>query len=336
MRIAATTNLTTLNWHVQKPGDAFSWPQSLMRLVEVKLHRTGTPDGICWIKRTESGSREYSPERPAKDSFRKHEAHPPISEKRLRRDFAMARLWATGLMILAMQGVAAGRPEQPPRELVTYIQDAKKLGLNEEQIRRNAATAGWDARIVDEALLASNPSHSSEDASKESSGADLPEGYRIGIADVLQISVWREPEASVAAATVRSDGKISLPLVKEVEVVGLSPAETERMLAQRLTRFIHGADVTVIVKEVHSRKVYLVGGVRSVGPIDLKGRTTVLQALTQAGGLTDYAKRKQIYVLRTENGRQEKFPFNYEAVIKGENVQENIVLQPNDTVVIPQ
>jgi polysaccharide biosynthesis/export protein len=246
----------------------------------------------------------------------------------------MIRLWGTVLVSAALSLAAAARADEPPKELVTYIHDAKKLGLDEPQIRRNATAAGWDVKIIDEALAAST--RPQPQASARSANSDLPDNYRIGIGDVLQVSVWREPEASVSSAAVRSDGKISMPLIKEVEVVGLAPPEAERLLSERLSRYIHGADVAVIVKEVHSRKVYLVGGVKTVGAVELKGPMTVLQALTQSGGLTDYAKRKQIYVLRVENGKQTKLPFNYEAVIKGENVEQNVVLLPNDTVVVPQ
>jgi polysaccharide biosynthesis/export protein len=244
----------------------------------------------------------------------------------------MMRLWGTVLVSAALSVAAVARADEPPKELVTYIHDAKKLGLDEQQIRRNAAAAGWEPKIIDEALVASTRPQTLP----RPGNSDLPDNYRIGIGDVLQVSVWREPEASVASAAVRSDGKISMPLIKEVEVAGMTPPEAERMLSERLARYIHGADVAVIVKEVHSRKAYLVGGVKTVGAVELKGPTTILQALTQSGGLTDYAKRKQIYVLRTENGKQTKLPFNYEAVIKGENVEQNIVLLPNDTVVVPQ
>jgi polysaccharide export outer membrane protein len=246
----------------------------------------------------------------------------------------MVKLCGLFLFSVALPMMAAGKTEQPPKELVMYIQGAKKLGLTEEQVRANATAAGWDVKIIDEALAASKRPLDLE-PSRQADG-DLPDGYRIGIGDVLQIAVWREPEASVPSASVRSDGKISIPLIKEVEVVGLSPAEAEKMLAERLARYIHGADVAVIVKEVHSRKIYLVGGVKAVGTVDLKGPMTVLQAITQSGGLTEYAKRKQIYVLRVDNGKQVKLPFNYEAVIKGENMEQNIVLFANDTIVVPQ
>ena len=103
---------------------------------------------------------------------------------------------------------------------------------------------------------------------------------------------------------VRADGKISIPLIKEVDVMGLTPSELEKMMTERISKLIHGADVTVIVKEVNSRKVYLLGGLKKEGPVPLPASMTVLQAINAAGGLTEYAKRKKIYILRNENGQQ--------------------------------
>jgi len=173
-----------------------------------------------------------------------------------------------------------------------------------------------------------------EATTPENRGA--PAGYRIGAGDVLQINVWKEPEASVTAAIVRPDGKISLPLVKELDVLGLMPTELEKLLTGKLDQFIHGADVTVVIKEIHSKKVYLVGAVKREGPVPLLSSMTVLQVLAEAGGLTDYAKKKKIYVLREENGKRNRYPFDYEAVIKGEHMDENIAVLPDDTIVVPQ
>jgi polysaccharide biosynthesis/export protein len=170
-------------------------------------------------------------------------------------------------------------------------------------------------------------------ASAKNSG--VPLGYHIGAGDMLQINVWREPEVSVQGIVVRPDGKITLPLLKEVDVLGQTPAELERNLATRLAQFINGADVTVVVREIHSKKVYMVGAVNRVGPIPLLAELTVLQALAEAGGLGDYAKRRKIYVMRTENGKPNKHLFDYDAVLKGEHMEQNIILQPDDTVVVP-
>jgi polysaccharide biosynthesis/export protein len=241
------------------------------------------------------------------------------------------------VLLLSVAMLMAVAKEPPPKELVTYIQEARRLGVADDQIRRNAANAGWASGLVDDtfaAIATTAPANAQAPATANVVG--VPEDYRIGPGDVLQVAVWKEPEASVPAVAVRADGRISLPLVKEVEVAGMTPAEAEQTLAAKLRRYIHAADVTVIVTQVNSRKVYMVGGIRNVGAIDLRGALTVLQAITQAGGLTDYAKRKQIYVLRTENGRQVKIPFNYEAVVRGEKMEQNILLAPNDTVVVPQ
>ena len=162
-----------------------------------------------------------------------------------------------------------------------------------------------------------------------------PNSYRIGAGDVLEINVWKEPEASVPSAIVRPDGKITLPLIKEVEVDGLTPVEVEKLLASKFDRLIHGVDVTVVVKDIRSKKAYLIGAVKKEGPLLLLSNMTVLQVLSEAGGLTDYAKKKKIYILRTENGQQRKIMFNYDEVIKGEKVDQNILVRPEDTIVVP-
>ena len=126
-----------------------------------------------------------------------------------------------------------------------------------------------------------------------------------------------------------------MPLLKEVEVVGLTPREAEKIITSRLSKYIPAADVTVVVSGINSKKIYIVGAVKKEGPIPYTYRMTVLQALSEAGGLNDYAKRKKIYVLRTENGKEYKLPFDYDAVLKGERMELNIPLLPNDTVVVP-
>lgn len=220
--------------------------------------------------------------------------------------------------------------EPPPKELISYIQSAKELGLDENAIRQNARGAGWEVKLVDEAL------RSSERGPAPVSTSNLPADYRIGTGDVIQVSVWKEPDAS-QEVTVRSDGRVSLPLIKEVEIAGLTPAEAEKRLADKFEKMIMGADVTLIVRTINSRKVYLVGAVRTVGAINMTSSLTVLQAIAQAGGLTDFAKKKNIYILRHDGGgKQVRLPFNYDAVIKGEQMDHNILLQPDDTIVVPQ
>jgi polysaccharide export outer membrane protein len=164
----------------------------------------------------------------------------------------------------------------------------------------------------------------------------VPDEYRIGEGDVLGISVWGEPAASVGSVVVRPDGIISMPLIKDVRVAGMTPAEAEKTITDLLSKQIRAADVTVIVSGINSKKVFFVGGgVKKEGPIAYTYRMTIMQGISEAGGLSDYAKRKKIYVLRNENGRQYKLPFDYDAVLRGERMELNLPLLPGDTIVVP-
>jgi polysaccharide export outer membrane protein len=160
--------------------------------------------------------------------------------------------------------------------------------------------------------------------------------YSIGAGDVLQVSVWKEPDASVPSVVVRPDGKIAMPLLKDVAVAGLTPAQAEAAITERLAPIIHDAEVTVVVTAINSKKIYVIGAVNKEGPIAYTYRMTALQALSEAGGLTEYAKRKKIYILRTENGKTSRLPFNYDQVIRGEKMDQNVQLSPGDTVVVRQ
>ena len=160
--------------------------------------------------------------------------------------------------------------------------------------------------------------------------------YRIGEGDVLQINVWGEPTASVNGVVVRPDGKVTMPLVKDISVTGLTPAEAEKAITEQISKQIKAADVTVIVNQINSKKIFVVGGgVQREGPLNYTYRMTIMQALSEAGGLSDYAKRKKIYVLRNESGRQYQLKFDYDAVLKGEHMELNIPLIPSDILVVP-
>jgi polysaccharide export outer membrane protein len=157
----------------------------------------------------------------------------------------------------------------------------------------------------------------------------------IGSGDTVQVSVWKEPEVSVPSAVVRPDGRITVPLIKEVEVAGLTQRQAEDLIAAGLGKFISDPNVTVVIATIASKKVYVVGAVRKEGTLPYTYGMTVMQALSEAGGLNDYAKRKKIYILRTEAGKEYRLDFNYDEVVKGERMEQNIVLLPNDTLVIP-
>lgn len=159
-------------------------------------------------------------------------------------------------------------------------------------------------------------------------------GYRIGPEDVLQIDVWKETDLS-ASAPVRADGKISIPLLNDVQAAGLTPIELSSRLRDQLRKFVIDPKITVSVTQMNSRKAYVMGTVNRQGIVRLLSDLTVLQAISAAGGLAPFANSKKIYVLRSENGEQQRLPFNYNAVIKGKHPEQNVVLKPGDTVVVP-
>jgi polysaccharide export outer membrane protein len=159
--------------------------------------------------------------------------------------------------------------------------------------------------------------------------------YVIGANDVLAINVWKEPDIS-RSVPVRSDGKISLPLVGELQASGQTPLQLEQQIAKRLQSYISEPEVTVIVTDSKSQKVNILGMVPRPGEYFLTSSTTVLDAIAMAGGFKDFAKQKSIYVLRqAPDGTQKRIPFNYKDVIKGKNADQNIRLQAGDTVVVP-
>jgi polysaccharide export outer membrane protein len=165
--------------------------------------------------------------------------------------------------------------------------------------------------------------------------AESPDQYRIGAGDVLEILVWKEPDASLPETVVRADGKISVPLIGEVEAAGLTLERLQKTLVTKVEPYIRNPVVTVHTKQINSRKVYVIGRVKKEGPIPLLRPMTVLQALDEAGGFGEFAKKKKVYILRTVNGKQVKLPFNYSEVIKGKNLEQNINLSIDDTVVVP-
>jgi polysaccharide export outer membrane protein len=158
--------------------------------------------------------------------------------------------------------------------------------------------------------------------------------YVIGPSDVLNIDVWKDTELSVTIP-VRPDGKISLPLVNDVEASGMTPMALTALLTEKLKKYFADPRVAVIVKEINSKRIYILGEVARPGAYPLVPQMTVFQALSTAGGFSQYADSKNVYVLRGQNGKQEKLTFNYKEFVKGKNIDQNVVLQPNDSIVVP-
>lgn len=309
------------------------------------------------------------------------------------------------ILAFGIQAEALGQDNPPAKELLQYVRDAKKAGLDKGQIQQNAIKAGWPEGAVTSAIAtvtqadkaegdslpktaaappaenwdtgnnptspnaiarpasppSVNPAPAKDPGSapsttpkettpkettpkEEVAGAKTPppvvnrgvaDDYRIGEGDVLQINVFNEPTASVGTAVVRPDGKISVPLVKEVSVAGLTPVQLEKIITEQLSKMLRAPDVTIVVAQINSKKIFMTGAVKKEGPLNYTYRMTVMQAISEAGGLTDYAKRRKIYILRSESGSQFQFPFNYDAVMRGQQMEQNIFLEPGDMVVVP-
>jgi|SRR5882672_5600830 len=157
--------------------------------------------------------------------------------------------------------------------------------------------------------------------------------FIIGVGDVLNVTFWRE-QALSGDFVVRPDGKISLPLLNDVQASGLAPEQLARSLAAAAVKFVDEPDVAVIVKEIHSRKVFLLGQVARPGMVPLDGDMNVLQLIAIGGGLLEYADKKDIVIIRTAERQETRFKLNYEDLLKGKNQKQNILLQPGDTVVV--
>jgi len=163
--------------------------------------------------------------------------------------------------------------------------------------------------------------------------ADSP-NYVIGPEDILYIHVWNEQHLS-RTVPVRIDGKISLPLVDEIQATGLTPLQLKESLTQKLKDFVDTPTVSVMVMEAKSFKVYVSGQVKSPGVFTLKSETNLLQMIIMAGGFTDWANQKKILIIRNENGKEKRMTINYKKIVKGDDPRSNIVLKAGDTIIVP-
>jgi polysaccharide biosynthesis/export protein len=163
---------------------------------------------------------------------------------------------------------------------------------------------------------------------------DMSAAYQIGPEDLLDISVWKNVELS-RVVPVRPDGKVSLPLVNDIQAAGLTPTELRDRITTKLAEYIPAPEVSVMVREVHSRKVAVVGAVKMPGRYEMKSPMTVLEAIALAQGLTDFASRDRIVVLRDVDGKTTQIPFNYRKIGDDAASQQNFFLRPGDIVVVP-
>jgi polysaccharide biosynthesis/export protein len=165
-------------------------------------------------------------------------------------------------------------------------------------------------------------------------GVVVPPDYVIGPEDVLSIVFWRDKDMS-ADVVVRPDGKISLALLNDIEAAGYTPEQLRANILKAAQKYIADPNATVVVKEIHSRKVFIMGSVARPGSYPIIGNLTVVQLIAQAGGILEYADDKNILITRGDGGQQVRFRFNYRDFVKGKDTRQNIALRPGDTVIVP-
>lgn len=169
--------------------------------------------------------------------------------------------------------------------------------------------------------------------STRASTPSVDENYVIGPLDVLTVNVWKE-EAFSGTLLVRPDGMISMSLIGDVQAASFTPTQLGDQISARLKKYVQDPNVTVVVSQIHSKVVYLLGEVGKKGPIDMAPGMTLLEAISMAGGTTDFANTKKMYILRNEGGKRSKIPVRYKEALKG-NESCNVLLKPDDTVVVP-
>lgn len=223
--------------------------------------------------------------------------------------------WRIGLAVLFLGGLVG--PTMPSGARATGFQE-------KESPKGPVATAANEA------------GRAGAKASGKQGSPDQPDPgvYHIGIEDDLQVTVWKEPEISTSVV-VRPDGMITVPLLNDVYVLGLQTSELQALLTEKLKPFVNEPQVTVIVRGIKSRKVYVYGQVAKPGAYQLVGRKTVLEVLSESGGLSLFAKKSSIYVLRNVNGKKTKLPFNYNNALRGKDPNDNFELFPGDIIVVP-
>ena len=162
-----------------------------------------------------------------------------------------------------------------------------------------------------------------------------PNDYKIGAGDILEITIWKEPDLSRNEVLVRTDGKISFPLLNDVQTAGLTTLEMKRNMEVGLKEFISNPFVTITVRRPESQKIYILGEVRNTSEYPLTKNLTVLQAFALAGGFTEWASKKEIILMRKEGGKEKIYRINYKSIIKGKDLSQNLKLKADDTIIVP-
>jgi polysaccharide export outer membrane protein len=169
---------------------------------------------------------------------------------------------------------------------------------------------------------------------KRAAKADV-NSYRIGAGDLLKIVTWKEPDFTLDEILVRTDGRISFPLLNDVKAADRSPEELKKEIEARLKDYVSAPEVTVTVLNPGSKRFYILGEVVNTGEYPLIKQLTVLQAFALAGGFTEWASKKEIILVRRENGKRVVITINYKDLAKGKNLDQNVLIKPDDTIIVP-
>lgn len=212
--------------------------------------------------------------------------------------------------------------------ILTFIAPAA-LCLAQDQTAQPASSAA--APVGTPAVQASAPAGDATPPPLASGAA--ASNYIIGASDTLNVTVWKDPTFS-GPVLVRPDGMISIPLLGDIPAAGSTPIQLREVIAAKLRKYIQDPQVSVVLTQVNSKKIYLLGEINKKGPVEMTPGMTLLEAVSSGGGLTDYAKTKKIYILRDDNGKHLRIPVNYKDALKG-NSALNLALQPGDTIVVP-
>jgi polysaccharide export outer membrane protein len=172
-------------------------------------------------------------------------------------------------------------------------------------------------------------------AKQTGSAVASPNDYKIGAGDILEITIWKEPDLSRKEVLVRTDGKISFPLLNDVQAAGLTPLEMKKNMEAGLKEFISNPFATITVRSPQSQKIYILGEVRNTSEFPLTKNLTVLQAFALAGGFTEWASKKEIILMRKEGGEEKIYRINYKSIIKGKDLSQNLKLKADDTIIVP-
>jgi len=229
-------------------------------------------------------------------------------------------LLLSGVCIASLASAQEPQPPAPSQAEVTATTAA-------------SATAAAAAPAV-EAATTPAPAPRVAPVVRRSSNVDMAKEYLIGPEDVLDITVWKNCPDLCRTVPVRPDGKMSLPLVNDVQAAGLTPMDLREHLTQQLSEYLPSPEVSVIVREVHNFKVAVVGSVKMPGDYELKSQATVLELLARAQGLTEFANRDKIVVLRQNGTKTDRIQFNYRKVAEGHD-QDNFYVRAGDVIVVP-